>query len=137
MAYWLAIGTGRNLGLSLKTKIWGMSEHYNSNWEKVQKDDVVVFYAMKPVKGIVGYGKVLSKIKEHRLLWDQEIREGTVLWPLRMRIEYVYVLPERKWNASRLPLPPLSEGIVIQSSFQRLRDNLAEHIIANLTRQKH
>ena len=136
MAYWLAIGPERNLRLGLDRKIWGMSERYHSIWDKVAKDDVIVFYAMKPTKGIIGYGKVLSRLEEYQPLWDQEVEKGTVLWPLRMKIGYLYALPQSKWNSSKLPLPPLSEGITIQRSFQRLKDNLAKDIIGNLTGQK-
>jgi len=136
MAYWLAIGPEQNLRLSLNRKIWGMNEHYHRTWEKVKKDDIVVFYAMKPIKGIIGYGKVLSKSKEYKPLWDQEVKVGTALWPLRMEIEYLYVLPQGKWNSNKLPLPPLSEGITIQRSFQRLKDNLAKDIIGAFARQE-
>jgi len=136
MAYWLAIGPEQNLRLSVNRNIWGLNEHYHRSWEEVNQDDVVIFYAMKPIKGVIGYGKVLSKTKDYQPLWDQELKEGAALWPLRMNIEYLHVLPQSKWNSNKVPLPPLSEGITIQRSFQRLRDYLARDIIAGLGRQE-
>ena len=135
MAYWLAVGPEQNLRLSLDKKVWGISERYRTAWGKVTKDDVVVFYAMKPIKGIIGYGKVLSKRREYKPLWDQEVKERTTFWPLRMKLEYLSVLPHNKWESNRLPLPPLSEGITLQRSFQRLKDNLGKDITAKLNRQ--
>lgn len=133
MAYWLAIGPEPNVRLGLTQKLWGMSERYNNTWGKVQRDDVVVFYVMSPIKGIVGYGTVASKMRESRPVWDREVKERTALWPLRMSIANLHVLPQTRWDSEKVPLPPLSEGITIQRSFQHLKDHLARDIIASLT----
>ena len=133
MAYWLAIGPEPNLRLGLTQGIWGMTQRYVTTWAKVQKDDLVVFYAMRPIKGIVGYGTVVSKMKESQPIWDQEVQGRIPLWPLRIQIANLHVLPQTGWDSQKVPLPPLSQGITMQRSFQALKDHLARDIIAGLT----
>jgi hypothetical protein len=135
MAYWLAIGPEQNVRLGVNTQMWGMNEYYRRAWENVEKDDVVILYAMKPIKGIVGYGKVLSKLEEVKPLWDEEVELDSALWRLRLRMKDLHVLPESEWNSGRLPLSALSGGITARRSFQRVRGDLAKRIIADLARR--
>lgn len=136
MAYWLAIGPEQNLRLGLGKKIWGISECYHNIWGKVAEHDVIIFYATMPIKGIIGYGKVLSKTKEYQPLWEQEVKKGAALWPLRIKFAGLHLLPQSKWSSTKLPLPPISAGITRQRSLQRLKDNLAKDIIADFARQE-
>ena len=56
------------------------------------------------VKGIVGYGIIRSKFYQDVPLWDAEIREGRVKWPLRFEFDVGFILPENRWADERIPI---------------------------------
>lgn len=130
MAYWLAIGPVDNwkLGLS-KGGVWGMNERYRNAWDKAKVGDYVLFYAMKPVKGIIGYAKVASKSTDSKPFWQQEVKQGKVLWPLRIKLESPVTLPQNNWENKMIALPPLSSGITIQRAFQLLKEQVGAELI--------
>jgi len=129
MSDWLAIGPKENWELGIKRGIWGSTERYYNAWDKVKKDDLVFFYVTKPIKAIVGYGAVKTKTRATKPFWQQEIKDGEVLWPLQLKFDVVKLIPLNQWEYKGIPLPPLSEGIVRQSAFQMLKDKTAKGII--------
>ena len=59
MAFWLAIGPVENWERALEAEgLWGVRERYQTTWNKVNKGDTLIFYAMKPVKGVIGQSHI-------------------------------------------------------------------------------
>ena len=56
------------------------------------------------VKGIVGYGMVRSTFYQDVPLWEAEIREGRVKWPLRFEFDIDFILPQNTWNDEKIPI---------------------------------
>jgi len=137
MAFWLAIGPVENWERALEAEgLWGVRERYQTTWNKVNKGDTLIFYAMKPVKGVIGHGTIQSKARDTKPFWPQELKEDRVLWPLRLRVEVSYCLPREKWETDKVPLPPLSQGITIQRALQSIKQDVAQGLLRSFRKGK-
>lgn len=100
--YWLVVGTAKNWKTSFANRnIWGLKEfrELNALWNLLAEGDRILLYASSPVSGIIGVGKVATKFRQTNPLWPEEIRQGTVLWPLRFEYEIEYCLSPELWKA--------------------------------------
>lgn len=103
MNYWLAVGPPENWKTAFEQgSIWGLTERQRYLWERLAENDTVLFYATKPVSGLIGYGTVQTKFRQSQPLWPQEITEGIIKWLLRFEFKVEYSLPLDKWNAQKL-----------------------------------
>jgi len=137
MTYWLAIGPLDNWKLGMqKGGVWGFTARYKSTWARLKSGDILIFYTMKPVKGIIGYGTIKSKEEEKKLFWPQEVKEGNVLWPLRIHFNIDFCIAYSKWETDKIPLPPLSQGITIQRALQEIKENVARDILDSFPKVK-
>lgn len=131
MAYWLAIGPPDNWDFCFKNNsMWGFSLHYQNAWELLTEGDVVLCYATRPVKGLIGYCTVKSKRKEDRLFFPQEREQKQVLWPLRLTLKIDKMIPSERWATHCIYLE--RRGVTLQRALQRLNDKRAQEIIREL-----
>jgi hypothetical protein len=125
MAFWLTIGPVHNWERALERReVWGVRERYQATWDRMRKGDILLFYAMKPIKGIIGYGTIRSKAREADPFWAEEVAEGKALWPLRLHMEKVFCLPRNKWETNK---------ITIQRALQNMKENVAQGLIRQLS----
>src|SRR3989442_8857290 len=82
----------------------------------MQPNDVILFYAMRPVAGVIGYGTIKTKFRQTHPLWPEEIANGEVIWPLRFEISVGYCAPPARWEAEK-----------ISSELLRFRAGLCRH----------
>jgi len=72
-----------------------------------------VFYAVG--RGVLGYGTVREKFESDEPLWPEELKAGSVIWPLRLRIQVVETFqppkPRPKGMLVRFPINKLSEEV--------------------------
>ncbi len=103
--YWILSGTAENWETALEGNIWGVREsNLKKLWENISNGDILFFYCLSPISGIIGFGKCQAKFKQDKPLWPDEIREGRVIYPYRWRFESIYTLPKYEWNSRRIPL---------------------------------
>jgi hypothetical protein len=105
--FWIIPGSEKNWQQALISKgIWGLKERTFDKvyWLAVAPNDVVLFYVSGKVQGIVGYGIVRSKFYQDVPLWDAEIREGRVKWPLRFEFDVEFLLPENRWIDEKISI---------------------------------
>ncbi|MEM4727853.1 MAG: hypothetical protein QXD04_06355 [Candidatus Bathyarchaeia archaeon] len=132
--WWIAAGpaeywqTAFNFG-----KIWGVTDKKYAQWNRLSNGDYVLFYATKPVSGIIGYGVVRTKFKQDRPLWPKEIEEGRVIWPYRFEFDVEYCLPQDKWVTDKVSSYYISAAA--RGGFQIVKEEEAQEIIQNLTLQ--
>ncbi len=124
MNYWLAIGPVGNWEIGLKKKIWGLGPRYDKAWNLIEPGDMVFFYAMAPVKGLVGCGTVSKKKFDEKPLWPQEVSEKATLWPFRVLLHETLEIPNQDWVTSRVLID--RSGIVFQRSFQPIDEKRAQ-----------
>jgi len=79
MKIWICVGKPRNWEIALSGNIWGVAEELKSLWGILEKDDVLLFYATSPIRGIIGVGRVRNKFKQDKPLWPAEIKENKVI----------------------------------------------------------
>jgi len=105
--FWIVPGSEKNWRQSLISKgIWGLEDTIFKKlyWLAIQPNDVILFYISGEVKGIVGYGIIRSKFYQDVPLWDAEIREGCVKWPLRFEFDIDFILPQNMWIDKKIPI---------------------------------
>jgi len=103
--YWVLSGTVENWETALEDNIWGIKEgNLKKLWEKMSYGDILFFYCLSPVSGVMGFGKCQAKFKQDKPLWPDEMRENNVIYPYRWQFESLYVLPKSLWRIKRIPL---------------------------------
>jgi len=135
MQLWILTGNEENWETALNSgNVWGVREgNLVSRWQKLQKGDLVLFYAKSPVKGLIGVGRIESKFKQDRPLWPDEIRENRVIYPYRFDFQILGVLTPDKWGTGAvtvadLPLSlqagvnPVSKHEVVMELLNRVKD---------------
>ena len=106
-SFWIVPGSERNWKQALTSKgIWGLEQRMLDKvyWLALAPNDLILFYVTGKVKGIVGYGIVRSKFYQDVPLWDAEIREDRVKWPLRFEFDVGFLLPENRWTDEKIPI---------------------------------
>ena len=106
--FWIVPGSEENWRQALISRgIWGLEESTPKRlyWLAIAPNDVILFYVSGKVKGIVGYGIIRSKFYQDVPLWNAEIQEGRVKWPLRFEFDVEFILPENRWEEDKVSLP--------------------------------
>ena len=143
--FWIVPGSERNWKQALTSKgIWGLEEKslYKVCWLAIAPNDLILFYVTGKVKGIVGYGLVRNKFYQDIPLWDAEIREGHVKWPLRFEFDVEFLLPENRWEDEKIPVPGrgqfrqpviFKELEEIQPIIRALNPNVSEGLLRQIS----
>ena len=95
---WLILGNRRNWELALRLNVWGFTSKQIALWRDIREGDIIFFYVTKPVKGVVGYGKVEGKFENYEPLWNDEKAANRVIWPLKVRFTVIHLLPNERWE---------------------------------------
>ncbi|MQY62002.1 EVE domain-containing protein [archaeon] len=106
--FWIVPGSEKNWKQALTSKgIWGLEEKTFDKvyWLAIAPNDLILFYVTGKIKGVVGYGIVRGKFYQDVPLWDAEIREGRVKWPLRFEFDIEFLLPENRWADGNVSIP--------------------------------
>lgn len=131
---WILTGNEENWETAFNSgNIWGVREGgLVARWRKLQKGDLLVFYAKSPVKGFIGIGKIESKFKQDKPLWPDEIRAKSVIYPYRFDFQILGVLSPDKWTEEAVSADDLR--ISIQSGLNPVaNDNTIGEIISRLS----
>ena len=99
-----------------------------ANWKQVNIGDILIFYAVSPVKGIIGYGVVQQKLKQDTPLWPEEMAKNEVIWPLRLIFEVRYCLSPDCWAADKV----INDRVSFRAKmgFREIGENLATEVLA-------
>ncbi len=131
MKYWLAVGTPQNWKTAFDLgNTWGLKNKgpQATGWKQVQIGDVLIFYAVSPVKGIIGYGVVQQKLKQDTPLWPEESAKREVIWPLRLIFEVRSCLPPDRWLEDKVVNDSVS--FRAKMGFRAIREDLATEVLA-------
>jgi len=133
--WWIASGPPEYWKIAFEVgRIWGVTEKMITRWKKLSAGDYVLFYATKPISGVIGYGVVRTKFRQDKPLWPQEIREGRVLWPYRFEFDVEYCLPPEKWETDKVSSEYIAYAAI--GGFQRIKKEEAKKIIEKLVPSK-
>ena len=131
MKYWLAVGTPQNWKTAFDLgNTWGLKNKgpQATNWKQVQIGDILIFYAVSPVKGIIGYGVVQQKLKQNTPLWPEESAKKEVIWPLRLIFEVRSCLSPDRWLEDKV----INDRVSFRAKmgFREILENLATEVLA-------
>lgn len=128
------MGSVKNWNIAFQSgNIWGLRSGrlLEVLWDVLREDDLLLFYAHKPVGGVVGLGTVKTKFRQDsKPLWPDEVRLGTVLYPLRFEFDVEFCLPPQRWSESKAGSVELKN--FVRAGFQPLESRKARHIVERL-----
>ena len=131
MNYWLVVGPPENWKTAFEHgNIWGLILKQRYLWEKLNEGDSVLFYATKPVSGLIGYGVIKTKFRQDKPFWPQEITEGKVRWPLRFEFDVGHCLVPDEWNTKNITSDALKLKVGI--GFHQIESEFAQQMISQL-----
>jgi hypothetical protein len=113
--------------------IWGLKETQHHLWKALNEEDKVAFYATSPVKGIIGYGVVRTKLKQNKPLWPDELKTHKVIWPWRFEFDVQFCLPPDKWASNKI----ISKELWARSGFQLLDPNTGKKLASAMGAAKY
>jgi hypothetical protein len=131
MKYWLAVGPPENWKTAFEQgNTWGLITRQKHWWDSIAENDIVLFYATKPISGLIGYGTIQTKFRQDKPLWPQEIAEGKVRWPLRFEFNVNYCLAPDDWSTQRIT----SDALKLKAGigFHSLELEFAQQMISEL-----
>ena len=131
MKYWLAVGTPQNWKTAFDLgNTWGLKNKgpQATNWKQVQIGDILIFYAVSPVKGIIGYGVVQQKLRQDTPLWPEELAKQEVIWPLRLIFEVRSCLSPDRWVEDKIVNDRVS--FRAKMGFREVSERLATEVLA-------
>lgn len=132
--WWLAVGPPEHWQIAFQFgKIWGLRgvDVLIARWEKLREGDRILFYATKPVSGVIGYGVVHTKFKQDKPLWPREVQEGKVIWPYRFEFDVEYLLPQDRWMEDKVLTEYIKASAKV-GGFQIVREEEAQKIVEKL-----
>jgi len=132
--WWIATGPPKYWEIAFAFgKIWGVraAKILVTRWKKLSEGDKILFYATKPVSGVIGYGIVRTKFKQDKPLWPREVKEGKVIWPYRFEFDVEYVIPQDEWMTRKVTSDYISASA--RGAFQKVKESEAEKIVQMLT----
>lgn len=133
--YWLAVAPPDNWRVAFAHgNIWGLrpGRLLNAFWDLLDEEDILIFYAGRPVTGVIGFGTIKTKFKDpQNLLWPDEIKGGKVLYPLRLEFNPEASYPSDSWAQSKLTAQSLKS--LVRAGFQPLSAELALPILQALS----
>lgn len=104
MRYWLAVGAPENWKTAFELgNTWGLKGKgpQATGWQQAEVGDILIFYAVSPIRGVIGYGVIQQKLRQDQPLWPEEVKAGEVLWPLRLVFEVRACLPPDRWQEEK------------------------------------
>ncbi|MFQ5860285.1 MAG: hypothetical protein ACE5IG_01885 [Dehalococcoidia bacterium] len=105
MQYWLGVGSPENWKTAFELgNTWGLKGKgpQATGWKQAQAGDVLLFYAVSPIRGLIGYGVIQQKLKQDQPLWPEEVQKNEVIWPLRLTFEVRFCLPPDRWQEEKV-----------------------------------
>lgn len=122
---YILISDEKSWKISLKTQIFGISEKTKGNWNTSNEGEFFAIYVMVPIGKIVGFGKILSKFVDDRLIFPDEKFFQKPLFKYRLQFEVIHII--EKWDQG-ISVPPeimLNTGrrVISKKTFQDLVDS--------------
>lgn len=99
--FWIVPGSKENWRQAFRSKgIWGLKEtsYHKAYWLAIAPNDIILFHISGRLKQIVGYGTLRNKFYQDAPLWETELAEGRVKWPLRFEFDIDFLLDENRWK---------------------------------------
>jgi predicted RNA-binding protein len=109
--YYILVGEKQNWVVSIDNKVWGFSERSKGSWNKILPNELVAFYVTRPIKKIIGFGRIERKFVDKTILWSDDEFFGRTMWPYRISLEILYVTDN--WEENGISVP---SDILIQVS---------------------
>jgi len=136
LSHWIKIDIKENwrTGLKHSPPLAAVSEKDRPLYLAAWPGDILWFYAIRPVRGIVGFAKIEKKYKdEKKLIFLPELRMRKVLFPLRFRLSDIHAGDYKTWMDSHINIGDFKLDWTVE--FQPLLDEHSKKLIRRAEKQ--
>lgn len=135
MNHWIKIDIKQNWSTVLRQKppLAGISAENKKLFSAVNPGDILWFYAINPVRGVIGFGRIMKKYKdEKKPVFITELRMRKVMFPLRFKLKDVVSFEAGDWEDKHINIGDFA--LTWTEEFQPLLDNHSKKLIARAER---
>jgi len=136
LSHWIKIDIKENwrTGLKHSPPLAAVSEKDRPLYLAARPGDILWFYAIRPVRGVVGFAKIAKKYKdEKKLIFIPELRTRKVLFPLRFRLEDIHAGDSKTWTDNHINIGDFKLDWTV--NFQPLLDDHSKKLIKRSEKQ--
>jgi hypothetical protein len=94
--YYILVGDEKTWNASFSENVWGFSETSKGLWNTTNMGDFVAFYAITPIKKIMGFGVIEKKVLDETIFWPDEKLFQRSIWKYRIRFRVLHKI--QNWN---------------------------------------
>ena len=130
MNHWIKIDIRENhrTGLKHSPPVAAVAEKDKDLYLAAKPGDVIWFYAIRPVRGVVGFAKIAKKYRdEEKLIYIPELRMRKVLFPLRFHLMDVNAAESKTWMDNHINIGDFKLDWTLD--FQPLLDEHSKKLI--------
>jgi hypothetical protein len=100
--YWIITGYEENLRHGIKNGLWGVRKDPQGQWDNVRNGDLLFFYCVRPIGGLVGFGEVTGTHIDTKPFWPNENPRAESKYPLR--ITFCPITVKNNWLKDRMSI---------------------------------
>ncbi|MFH1352847.1 MAG: hypothetical protein ABIH68_04640 [bacterium] len=136
MEHWIKIDIRQNWATAFRQAppLVGISAKNKQLFSAVKPGDILWFYSIKPVRGIIGFGRIAKKYKdEDKPVFMPELRMRKVLFPFRFELEDIRIFEAASWVDNHIDIGDFR--LTWTEEFQPLLDNHSKKLITRAERR--
>ena len=127
---WIAVGDQANWERGIENGVWGIVPQLEIQWNKIEQNDLLLFYCKSPIKKVFGAGIVRSKFRQPKPLWKEEIDTRSSIWPFRIEFDILHLLPFGAWD--KLGIDAREHHLAIMAGINTVEFSKAEEVFSLL-----
>lgn len=130
MEHWIKIDIQQNWATSIRQvpPLAGIEGEHDKLFSAVKPGDILWFYAIKPVRGVVGFAKIAKKYRDDKTrVFIEELRSQKVIMPLRFSLKDVKSYKLGTWTDNHINIGDFKLNWMVR--FQPLLDNHSKKLI--------
>ena len=121
--FYILVGDKRTSKIAFTKNVWGFTKKTIKLWDAVEKGDNVCFYITKPIKKIVGFGKIEEKFESTEIFWPDEILFKKILWPYRLEFRPIIVI--NNWSEGLDPPPK----VILNQGRKKIKEDVFAELL--------
>ena len=101
--YYILVGDEKTWQIAVENSQWGFTQKNVGLWNTSNEGDIVLFYVVKPIQKIIGFGKIDKKFISDNIIWPDEKLFKRSLWKYRIKFKINYMISD--WE-NGIEVPP-------------------------------
>lgn len=101
--HYILVGDENTWRIAIENSQWGFTQKNIGLWNTSNEGDLVLFYVVKPIQKIIGFGKIDKKFTSDKITWPDEKLFKRSLWKYRIGFRINHIIHD--WEDG-IEVPP-------------------------------